>query len=207
MTNISNMSSNSNYNNMEPYSYLVPNNGGSTSDNSMETQSHLPRVVRRNIISAASSIASGNSAKTSSSVSTFPSAASATMGSAATSGSIDIKNLLQMNNQQQHQDSTTTKNNTNDNRSAPSQPSDQTTVVTNISSSSYTAPSAAASNQSTTTTTSPSFMLGSGPPHPIAEFLFQLTKMLTDNNTTYIEWRDGSIVVHDPPVSSCSFIY
>ena len=210
MTNISNMNSN-NYNNMEPYSYLVPNNGGSTSDNSMETQSHLPRVVRRNIISAASSIASGNSAKTSSSVSTFPSAASATMGSAATSGSIDIKNLLQMNNQQQHQDSTTTKNNTNDNSSAPSQPSDQTTVVTNTSSSLSTAPSAAASNQSTstttTTTTSPSFMLGSGPPHPIAEFLFQLTKMLTDNNTKYIEWRDGSIVVHDPPVSNCSFIY
>lgn len=37
------------------------------------------------------------------------------------------------------------------------------------------------------------------PPHPVAEFLFQLTKMLTDNNSEYIEWRHASIFVHDPP--------
>jgi hypothetical protein len=37
------------------------------------------------------------------------------------------------------------------------------------------------------------------PPHPVAEFLFQLTKMLTDNNSEYIEWRNASIFVHDPP--------
>ena len=171
---------------MEPYSHLAPNNG-STSDNSMETQSHLPRV-RRNIISAASSIASGNSAKTSSSISTLSSAASATMGSAAASGSIAIKNLLQMNNVLDAR----TKANTNDNSSTPSQPSDQTTVVTNKST-------------STTTTSPSSIMLRDGPPHAIAEFLFQLTKMLTDNNTKYIEWRDGSIVVHDPPVSNSSY--
>ena len=36
----------------------------------------------------------------------------------------------------------------------------------------------------------------------MAEFLFQLTKMLTDNNTKYIEWRNASIFVHDPPVST-----
>lgn len=39
------------------------------------------------------------------------------------------------------------------------------------------------------------------PPHPVAEFLFQLTKMLTDDNKEYIEWRKGSIFVTDPPVS------
>lgn len=38
------------------------------------------------------------------------------------------------------------------------------------------------------------------PLHPVAEFLFQLTKMLTDNNTEFIEWRNASIFVHDPPV-------
>jgi hypothetical protein len=37
------------------------------------------------------------------------------------------------------------------------------------------------------------------PPHPVAEFLFQLTKMLTDDNSRYIEWRNASIFVHDPP--------
>jgi len=37
------------------------------------------------------------------------------------------------------------------------------------------------------------------PPHPVAEFLFQLTKMLTDNNSEYIEWSNASIYVHDPP--------
>mmetsp|Transcript_53889 Transcript_53889/g.114491 ORF Transcript_53889/g.114491 Transcript_53889/m.114491 type:complete len:641 (+) Transcript_53889:280-2202(+) len=37
------------------------------------------------------------------------------------------------------------------------------------------------------------------PPHPVAEFLFQLTKMLTDSNAEYIEWRNASIFVHDPP--------
>ena len=42
------------------------------------------------------------------------------------------------------------------------------------------------------------------PPHPVAEFLFQLTKMLTDDNSRYIEWRNASIFVHDPPVSSSS---
>ena len=40
------------------------------------------------------------------------------------------------------------------------------------------------------------------PPHPVAEFLFQLTKMLTDNNGRYIEWKSASIFVHDPPVSA-----
>ena len=38
------------------------------------------------------------------------------------------------------------------------------------------------------------------PLHSVAEFLFQLTKMLTDNNTEFIEWRNASIFVHDPPV-------
>ena len=37
-----------------------------------------------------------------------------------------------------------------------------------------------------------------GQHHPIAEFLYQLTKMLTDDNTEIIEWSDGRIRVHHP---------
>ncbi len=37
------------------------------------------------------------------------------------------------------------------------------------------------------------------PHHPIPEFLYQLTKMLTDDNSAYIEWKEGRIFVHDPP--------
>mmetsp|Transcript_22701 Transcript_22701/g.33803 ORF Transcript_22701/g.33803 Transcript_22701/m.33803 type:complete len:523 (-) Transcript_22701:560-2128(-) len=36
------------------------------------------------------------------------------------------------------------------------------------------------------------------PHHPITEFLYQLTKMLTDNNRDTIEWCAGKIKVHDP---------
>jgi hypothetical protein len=46
------------------------------------------------------------------------------------------------------------------------------------------------------------------PLHPVAEFLFQLTKMLTDTNTEFIEWRNASIFVHDPPVRSfCTTVF
>jgi hypothetical protein len=38
----------------------------------------------------------------------------------------------------------------------------------------------------------------STPHHPIAEFLYQLTKMLTDNNKEIIEWTGGKIKVHYP---------
>lgn len=34
--------------------------------------------------------------------------------------------------------------------------------------------------------------------HPVAEFLYQLTKMLTDDNNEIIEWVDGRIKVHYP---------
>jgi hypothetical protein len=37
-----------------------------------------------------------------------------------------------------------------------------------------------------------------GQHHPIAEFLYQLTKMLTDDNSEIIEWSDGRIRVHHP---------
>lgn len=37
------------------------------------------------------------------------------------------------------------------------------------------------------------------PPHPVDEFLLQLTKMLTDDNKDYIEWRKASVFVTDPP--------
>jgi hypothetical protein len=38
----------------------------------------------------------------------------------------------------------------------------------------------------------------STPHHPIAEFLYQLTKMLTDNNNEIVEWNNGKIKVHYP---------
>lgn len=47
----------------------------------------------------------------------------------------------------------------------------------------------------------PMLLQMNAPPHPVAEFLFQLTKMLTDDNKEFIEWRKASIFVHDPPVS------
>jgi hypothetical protein len=34
--------------------------------------------------------------------------------------------------------------------------------------------------------------------HPVAEFLYQLTKMLTDDNSEIIEWVEGRIKVHHP---------
>jgi hypothetical protein len=37
-----------------------------------------------------------------------------------------------------------------------------------------------------------------GQPQPVAEFLYQLTKMLTDDNTEVIEYSDARIKVHDP---------
>lgn len=37
-----------------------------------------------------------------------------------------------------------------------------------------------------------------GQHHPIAEFLYQLTKMLTDDNNEIVEWADGRIKVHFP---------
>eukprot|EP00934_Nitzschia_sp_Nitz4_P007687 Nitzschia sp. Nitz4//scaffold57_size113557//71910//73385//NITZ4_003999-RA/size113557-processed-gene-0.13-mRNA-1//1//CDS//3329554870//7677//frame0 len=39
---------------------------------------------------------------------------------------------------------------------------------------------------------------GTSQHHPVAEFLYQLTKMLTDNNDEIIEWVDGRIKVHHP---------
>lgn len=49
--------------------------------------------------------------------------------------------------------------------------------------------------------TRPLYMSGQFQPRhhqPIAEFLFQLTNMLTDDNSKYLEWIDGRIEVHDP---------
>jgi len=43
-----------------------------------------------------------------------------------------------------------------------------------------------------------SFQERNGQHHPIAEFLYQLTKMLTDDNNEIIEWADGRIRVHRP---------
>ena len=42
--------------------------------------------------------------------------------------------------------------------------------------------------------------LGGGSHHnTVAEFLYQLTKILTDDNKEIIEWSNGRIEVHDPP--------
>lgn len=63
------------------------------------------------------------------------------------------------------------------------------------------APAAATSTSAPVPGVDPASITLNAPPHPVAEFLFQLTKMLTDNNSKYIEWRNASIFVHDPPVS------
>jgi hypothetical protein len=44
----------------------------------------------------------------------------------------------------------------------------------------------------------PSGVAGANQHHPVAEFLYQLTKMLTDDNTEVVEWVDGRIKVHYP---------
>ena len=45
----------------------------------------------------------------------------------------------------------------------------------------------------------PPTLNSSGIPHqPIAEFLYQLTKMLSDNNDEIVEWNNGRIKVHYP---------
>lgn len=41
-------------------------------------------------------------------------------------------------------------------------------------------------------------LLPQTPHHPVAEFLYQLTKMLTDDNSQVIEWTAGRICVHNP---------
>ena len=57
--------------------------------------------------------------------------------------------------------------------------------------------------QDNSKTRTPIVLQMNAPHHPVAEFLFQLTKMLTDDNKEYIEWRRASIFVTDPPVSFC----
>lgn len=44
----------------------------------------------------------------------------------------------------------------------------------------------------------PSAVAGANQHHPVAEFLYQLTKMLTDDNSEVVEWVDGRIKVHYP---------
>jgi hypothetical protein len=70
------------------------------------------------------------------------------------------------------------------------------------------------SNETKTTTTSNGnsnndhmLQMATPPHYPVAEFLFQLTKMLTDDNKEFIEWKHASILVHDPPVSLCDDVH
>ena len=168
---------------------------GSDSSYSMTTQSHY--YPKRHIISAASSVVSGNSYGSANSTGTsllsMPTTSTAAMGGGTVAG-------LQMQIPQQQQQlpfvpkeakvgQPTSNEVTNNNNALP------TTL----------APSAMPSQPQkapVTTVTSKQIVLPMGaPPHPVAEFLFQLTKMLTDNNSEYIEWRNASIVVHNPPVS------
>lgn len=53
-------------------------------------------------------------------------------------------------------------------------------------------------DSSATTTQSCSNTIQMPHHHPVAEFLYQLTKMLTDDNIQYIEWVNGRIEVYDP---------
>ena len=159
---------------------------GSDSSYSMTTQSHY--YPKRHIISAASSVVSGNSYGSANSTGTsllsMPTTSTAAMGGGTVAG-------LQMQIPQQQQQlpfvpeeakvgQPTSNEVTNNNNALPSAP--QKAPVTTVTSKQIVLPMGA-------------------PPHPVAEFLFQLTKMLTDNNSEYIEWRNASIVVHNPPVS------
>jgi len=73
-------------------------------------------------------------------------------------------------------------------------------------SSSEATPSQAPTSASTPTSALPSSQSSAGvasagpnqPHHPVAEFLYQLTKMLTDDNNEIIEWVEGRIKVHFP---------
>lgn len=79
------------------------------------------------------------------------------------------------------------------------------TFLTNlqINSAGYTAPGTIDVNASNITPyLIPNILNSQAPHHPIAEFLYQLTKMLTDDNREIIEWSGGGgcgrIHVHDP---------
>lgn len=165
--------------------------GGSSSSSNPSMQNNQQQTKKKHhVISAASSVASTNSLTSSS---TKPSSLSTstgttTMGGMAAGGSDAIKSLMQM--QQQHDPP--------QNKDVPTETKTKAPVKSSSTStsSSVTAPGRRDSSAMVLP------MAGGAPPHPVAEFLFQLTKMLTDNNTKYIEWRNASIFVHDPPVST-----
>ena len=185
--------------------------GGSSSSSNPSMQNNQQQTKKKHhVISAASSVASTNSLTSSS---TKPSSLSTstgttTMGGMAAGGSDAIKSLMQM--QQQHAPPQNKDVPTETKTKAPVKSSTkaakEAVQVTDASSS-----SSSSSTSTSSSVTAPGRrdssamvlpMAGGAPPHPVAEFLFQLTKMLTDNNTKYIEWRNASIFVHDPPVST-----
>ena len=177
--------------------------GGSSSSSNPSMQNNQQQTKKKHhVISAASSVASTNSLTSSS---TKPSSLSTstgttTMGGMAAGGSDAIKSLIQM--QQQHAPPQNKDVPTETKTKAPVKSSTKaaTVQVTDASSSSTSSSVTAPGRRDSSAMVLP--MAGGAPPHPVAEFLFQLTKMLTDNNTKYIEWRNASIFVHDPPVST-----
>lgn len=185
--------------------------GGSSSSSNPSMQNNQQQTKKKHhVISAASSVASTNSLTSSS---TKPSSLSTstgttTLGGMAAGGSDAIKSLMQM--QQQHAPPQNKDVPAETKTKAPVKSSTKAAKAVQVTDASSSSSSSSTSTSSSVTApgrrdSSGSMVLpmaGGAPPHPVAEFLFQLTKMLTDNNTKYIEWRNASIFVHDPPVST-----
>lgn len=160
---------------------------GSDSSYSMTTQSHY-YPPKRHIISAASSVVSGNSygSANSSGTSLLP------MPTAAMGGGMVAGLQMQIPQQQQQHPFVPEE-------AKVGQPTSN--EVTNSAFAPFAMPSQPQKAPVTAVTGKQIVLPMGAPPHPVAEFLFQLTKMLTDNNSEYIGWRNASIVVHNPPVS------
>ena len=178
--------------------------GENSSSSNPSMKNHQQTKRKHHVISAASSVASSNSSSSSKLSSLPTSTGTTTMGGMA-GGSDAIKSLMQQHGPAQNKDvPEETKKEANDKSSTKT--AKEAVQVTDASSSTSTSSSVTAPGRRDSSGSMVLPMAGGAPPHPVAEFLFQLTKMLTDNNTKYIEWRNASIFVHDPPVSTLVLI-
>ena len=178
--------------------------GESSSSSNPSMQNHQQTKKKHHIISAASSVASTNSSSSSKLSSLPTSTGTTTMGGMAAGGSDAIKSLMQQHGTPAQNKDVPEETKANDKSSTKA--AKEAVQVTDASSSTSTSSSVTAPGRRDSSGSMVLPMAGGAPHHPVAEFLFQLTKMLTDNNTKYIEWRNASIFVHDPPVSTLVLI-
>lgn len=177
------------------FDLALPINDGSLGNNGSEYMmvKQQQQQQQSRIISAASSVVSANSLSSSS---TKASSMGAAGGGANIATQANVNWLKKSLEEKKESDLSDDSDNSNGLARTISPRSNST------ASSSRSSPvTTATGNKSTAAATNPMVMHMGAPPHPVAEFLFQLTKMLTDNNSEYIEWRNASIFVHNPPVS------